>query len=408
MRMSRRQVLATAATAATGALVTACGSPSTPGSGSPVAGTAEAVPATPAKPVVLNVLDVAGNLQLTQPMIDDFVKKNPKVISKVTYTSATAPDLVGKIKAQQGAHRVSIGLVLTGTDGLSAGIEQGLWQQLLPANEKLLSNMGAYQEPAANMQKLAGENGVVVTYYPSGPLLEYMPDRVSKPPTTAEEFLAYAKANPGKVEYARPANSGPGRTLLMGLPYILGDSDPKDPVNGWARTWAYLAELAKYIDRYPSGTTQTMKDLASGTVDIIASTTGWDINARALGTVPAEAKITTMKGFHWVTDAHYAVVPRGVTKDQEAAVIALVQNMLTPEQQAQAYDTGYFYPGPAISGVDASMAPEKSQQVLATYGRPEYDALIEGNPKEVPLESALLVKAFDTWDRQIGGSKVEK
>ncbi len=54
------------------------------------------------------------------------------------------------------------------------------------------------------------------------------------------------------------------------------------------------------------------------------------------------------------------------------------------------------------------MAPEKSQQVLATYGRPEYDALIEGNPKEVPLESALLVKAFDTWDRQIGGSKVEK
>ncbi len=83
------------------------------------------------------------------------------------------------------------------------------------------------------------------------------------------------------MEYARPANSGPGRTLLMGLPYILGDSDPKDPVNGWARTWAYLAELAKYIDRYPSGTTQTMKDLASGTVDIIASTTGWDINARA-------------------------------------------------------------------------------------------------------------------------------
>ena len=409
MRMSRRQVLVTAAsTAATGALVTACGSPSTPGSGSPVAGTAEAVPATPARPVVLNVLDVAGNLQLTQPMIDHFVKQNPKVISKVTYSSATAPDLVGKIKAQQGANRVSIGLVLTGTDGLSAGIEQGLWQQLLPANEKLLSNLGAYQEPAANMQKLAGQNGVVVTYYPSGPLLEYMPDRVSQPPTTAEEFLAYAKANPGKVEYARPANSGPGRTLLMGLPYILGDADPKDPVNGWAKTWAYLAELAKYIDRYPSGTTQTMKDLASGTVDIIASTTGWDINARALGTVPAEAKITTLKGFHWVTDAHYAVVPRGVTKDQEAAVIALVQNMLTPEQQAQAYDTGYFYPGPAISGVDASMAPEKSRQVLATYGRPEYDALIENNPKEVPLEAAALVKAFDTWDRQIGGSKVEK
>ncbi|GLY29106.1 extracellular solute-binding protein [Kineosporia sp. NBRC 101731] len=408
MSMSRRQILAVTATAAMGAAVSACGSPDSPGSGSPVAGTAEAVPAAPEKPVVLNILDVAGNLQLTQPMIDDFVKKNPKVISKVTYATATAPDLVGKIKAQQGAKRVSIGLVLTGTDGLSAGIEQGLWQQLLPVNEKLLSNMGTYQEPAANMQKLAGDSGVVVTYYPSGPLLEYMPDRVPEPPTTAEELLAYAKANPGKVEYARPANSGPGRTLLMGLPYVLSDSDPQDPVKGWDKTWAYLAELAKYIDRYPSGTTQTMKDLAGGTVDIIASTTGWDINARALGTVPPEAKITTLKGFHWVTDAHYAVVPRGVTRDQEAAVIALVQNMLTPQQQAKAYDTGYFYPGPAVEGVDVSMAPDKSRQVLDTYGRPEYDALIENNPKEVPLAAEALVTAFDTWDRTIGGSKVEK
>ncbi|GAB6902275.1 extracellular solute-binding protein [Kineosporia succinea] len=405
MSMSRREILTLSAT---GLVVAACGSPDAPGSGSPVAGTAEAVPAAPEKPVVLNILDVAGNLQLTQPMIDAFVAANPKVISKVTYATATAPDLVGKIKAQQGAKRVDIGLVLTGTDGLAAGTEQNLWQQLLPANEQLLSNMATYSEPAAGMQKLAGDHGVVVTYYPSGPLLEYMPDRVPDPPTTAEELLDYAKANPGKVEYARPANSGPGRTLLMGLPYVLGDSDPLDPVNGWDKTWAYLAELAKYIERYPSGTTQTMKDLAGGTVDIIASTTGWDINARAIGTVPPEAKITTLKGFHWVTDAHYAVVPRGVTRDQQAAVIALVQNMLTPEQQAQAYDSGYFYPGPAVEGVDVSMAPEKSRQVLETYGRPEYDALIENNPKEVPLEAKALVTAFDTWDREIGGSKVEK
>ena len=54
--------------------------------------------------------------------------------------------------------------------------------------------------------------------------------------------------------YARPANSGPGRTFLMGLPYILGDKDPKDPINGWDKTWAYLKELDKYVDYYPSGT----------------------------------------------------------------------------------------------------------------------------------------------------------
>ena len=45
--------------------------------------------------------------------------------------------------------------------------------------------------------------------------------------------MAWCKAHPNRFIYARPANSGPGRTFLMGLPYLLGDKDPKDPVAGW-------------------------------------------------------------------------------------------------------------------------------------------------------------------------------
>ena len=407
MRITRRRAIMISSALAAGVLA-ACGAPSTSATSTSASGASGGVPDKPARAVVLNVLDVAGNLQLTQGMIDEFVQKNPGVISKVNYTKAPAPDLVGKIKAQQGAGRVDIGLVLTGVDGLAAGVEQGLWEQLLPTFSSRLSNMSGYQEPAAKMQALAGNYGVVVTYYPSGPLVEYMPGKVPTPPTTADELLAYAKANPGAFEYARPANSGPGRTFLMGLPYILGDSDPKDPVNGWSKTWAYLAELGKYVKKYPTGTAQTMKDLGNGTVTMVASTTGWDINPRVLGTVPEQAKVTTLKGFHWVTDAHYAVVPKGASADQQAAVLALVQFMLTKEQQAKAYDEGYFYPGPAVSGVDLSMAPQKSQDDLKKYGRPEYDDLIANNPKEVPLDSKAIVAAFDLWDRRIGGSKVAK
>jgi putative spermidine/putrescine transport system substrate-binding protein len=407
MRITRRTtVLAPGALLA--GVLGACGAPASPNSGGGTANATADAPDKPSKPVVLNVLDVAGNLQLTQGMIDDFVKQHPDVISKVTYSKAPAPDLVGKIKAQQGAGRVDIGLVLTGTDGLSAGSEQGLWQELLPKYKDRLSNMHTYQEPAAKMQELAGNVGVTVTYYPSGPLLEYMPDKVPNPPTSAEELLAYAKANPGKFEYARPANSGPGRTFLMGLPYILGDTDPMDPIKGWDKTWAYLKDLGQYIDTYQSGTTATMKDLGNGTVNMVASTTGWDINPRVLGTVPESAKVTTMKGFHWVTDAHYAVVPKGASADQQSAVLQLIQFMLTKEQQAKAYDDGYFYPGPAVKGVDISMAPQKSQDAIKKFGRPEYDALIENNPKEVPLENKAMVAAFDKWDREIGGSKVKK
>ncbi|WP_326791271.1 extracellular solute-binding protein [Streptomyces sp. NBC_00841] len=384
-------------------LLTACSAPAT--SGQDKSATSGTVPKTPAKPVALNVLDVAGNLQLTQGMINEFVKQNPKVISRVTYSNAPAPDLVGKIKAQQGAGRVDIGLVLTGVDGMAAGVEQGLWEQLLPEHADRLTNMKNYQEPAAKMQDLAGDYGVTVTYYPSGPLLEYLPGKVAKAPRTAQELLDYAKAHPGKVEYARPANSGPGRTFLMGLPYILGDKDPKDPEKGWDKTWAYLGELNKYVSTYPSGTSQTMKDLATGSADIIVTTTGWDINPRVLGTVPQDAKVSTLNGFHWVTDAHYAVIPKGASTDQQAAVLKLLQFMLTKKQQAKAYDDGYFYPGPAVKGVDLSMAPQKSQDAIKKFGRPEYDALIADNPKEAPLDAKSVIKAFDRWDREIGGAK---
>ena len=386
-------------------MLTAC---SAPDAGSSAKDTDGPVPAKPGKAVTLNILDVAGNLQLTQGMIDDFVSRNSGVVSKVTYSKSPAPELVGKVKAQQNANRVDIDLVLTGVDGLSAGIEQGLWNPLLTKYADRLPGVRDYLPGAAAMQKLAGDSGVTVTYYPSGPLIEFLPAKVPNPPKTAQELLAYAKANPGAVQYARPSNSGPGRTFLMGLPYLLGDSNPKDPTAGWDKTWAYLAELNKYVTLYPSSTGETMKNLANGSAKIIASTTGWDINPRVLGTVPKEAKIGTLEGFHWVTDAHYAVVPKGVSTDKQSAILLLLAHMLTKEQQAKAYDKGYFYPGPAIKDVDLAMAPPDSRAAIEEFGRPEYTGLIAGHPLEVPLGSKELVAAFDRWDREIGGAKVAK
>jgi putative spermidine/putrescine transport system substrate-binding protein len=405
--MKRRTLLTTAAVVLTGAGTAACGAPDKPGGGGS-SKTDGPVPDKPGKAVTLNILDVAGNLQLTQGMIDQFSGQNKDQIAKVTYSKATAPELVGKIKAQQNANRVDISLVLTGVDGLAAGIDQNLWTPLLPTYQSRLPGMSNYLDGAAAMQKLAGDFGVTVTYYPSGPLIEFLPAKVPAPPKTADALLAWAKANPGGFQYARPSNSGPGRTLLMGLPYLLKDQDPKDPVNGWAKTWAYLAELNKYVTLYPSTTSDTMKNLANGSAKIIASTTGWDINPRVLGTVPKEAAIGTLEGFHWVTDAHYAVIPKGVDVNQQAAILNLLKDMLTPQQQAKAYDKGYFYPGPAVKDVTIAMAPAESQQAIKDYGRPEYEQLIAGNPLEVPLDAKSLVAAFDKWDREIGGAKVKK
>ncbi len=359
----------------------------------------------PASPVTITIVDVAGNLALTQGMFENYAAAKPEWVSSFAFTKAPAPELPAKIQAQQAAGHVDIDLVLTGTDALSAGLDQDLWVDLSAHKGELPDLASIYIPQASKMQALAKDRGVVVTYYPSGPLIEYMPDRVATPPKSAEELLEWAKANPNKFIYARPANSGPGRTFLMGLPYLLGDSDPLDPVNGWSKTWEYLKELGKHVEYYGTGTGQTMKELGEGTRDIIVSTTGWDINPRALGIVPAEAKVGTLAGFHWVTDAHYAVIPKGVSDEKVNVLLDVINFILQPKQQAIAYDEGYFYPGPAVKDVTLDMAPQASQDVIAEFGRPEYEDWIANNPLEVPLEPARIVDAFRIWDEQVGSAK---
>ena len=360
----------------------------------------------PTSPVTLNFVDVAGNLALTQKAIEAYRDNNPKLVAKVNFSKAPAPELPGKIKAQQDAGRVDIDGVLTGIDALSAGVDQKLWIPIATEFAAKLPKLNEIYLPgAARMQELASNQGVCIVFCPAGPVMEYMPDNVKQVPQTAEDLLAWAKANPNRFMYARPANSGPGRVFMMGLPYILGDKDPHDPKDGWDKTWSYLKELGQYVEYYPAGTGATMKELGEGSRDMIPSQMGWDINPRALGVVPKEAKVFFLKGYHWVLDAHYVCIPKGVSNDKLAVLIDFLNYMLSPPAQAMTYDDGYFYPGPAVKDVPLSMAPEASQKVIAEFGRSEYAQAITAAPQEIPLLPDKLVYAFSRWDEQIGSQK---
>ncbi len=366
------------------------------------------VPPMPKSPVTINIVDVAGDLQLTRDAIELYAKKNPNLVAKFNFTQAPAPELPGKLKAMQAAGRSDIDMVLTGTDFLAAGIEQGLLIKLLPEYGPKFPNLAAnYQPAAAKMQELAQNQGIEVVFMPAGPLVEYNPAKVKQPPTTPQELLAWCKANPNKLIYARPANSGPGRTFIMGLPYILGDKDPKDPVKGWDKTWAFLKDLDSCIEYYPSGTTAVMKELGEGSRDMTVTMTGWDLNPRVLGIVPKDFKVGPFKGMTWVNDAHYMVIPKGVPPEKIAVVLDLMAFLLTPEAQAYTYDKGYFYPGPAVKNVPLSMAPKESQDAVREFGRPEYDKWLAEFPHTQSLPPAAQVEAFRIWDQQVG-AKIKK
>jgi putative spermidine/putrescine transport system substrate-binding protein len=367
---------------------------------------AEAQAAKPKAPLVITVIDAAGSLALTQPAFEKYRRAKPDHVSRFAFTKAPAPELPGKLKAQQGAGRVDIDIVLGGTDVVSTGVAQELWTPLFPQHAAGLPKPQDIFDPnAMKMQAFTSNQALCIAYTPSGPLLEYMPEKVKKAPTTAQELMDWCKQNPNRFCYARPSNSGPARTFLMGLPYILGDSDPKEPMKGWDKTWAYLKELNNHIEYYPTGTGVTMKELGEGTRDMITSTMGWDINPRVLGIVPKEAKITTLQGFHWIGDAHYAMIPRGIPVDRLPVLLDVVSYLLSKESQALAWDEGYLYPGPSVKDVPLSMAPEANQATLKEFGRPEYEKLMADAPFEAPLEPNLMVQAFRRWDEEVAGAK---
>ena len=208
-----------------------------------------------------------------------------------------------------------------------------------------------------------------------------MPDKVK---TAADDGRGAARLDARPIRTASSTRAPPipvrAAPSSWACPTSSATSNPKDPAKGWDKTWAYLKELGQNIEYYPSGTGAMMKELGEGSRDMTVSTTGWDINPRVLGVVPKEAKVGALKGFHWVADAHYMCVPKGVSHEKLAVLLDLMSYLLTKEQQAYTYDEGYFYPGPAVKGVHARMAPKESQAAIKEFGRPEYEKMIADNP----------------------------
>jgi putative spermidine/putrescine transport system substrate-binding protein len=387
-------------------LLGGCGAPGSTGTDTKESGAAaQLAPVKPTKPIPITVLDGAGNLVGTKPLFKQFAKDNPDLISEIHFETAAAPDVAGKVKAQQLAGVPSTSIVLGGPDILGAALSQKLVLQLLPEYKKDLIDLADVQDTSrAALQSLADGYGVLVRYNPSGPILATNPADVPSPPKTPAELLAWAKANPGKFTYAQPANSGPGRTFMMSLPYLLGDKDPKDPKNGWTKTWAYLAELGKYIKTYPASSTIASQQFGSGQLRITPTIISIDMNNRQNGTWAPDTAASIFDNQTWVADGHYFMVPKGATAQTLYVDLKLASYLLDPAQQVKTFGSGTLTSANKNAKVDQATADAKA--LIKKYGRPDfYPTAFETGKTVTPLDPAKLQEAFDIWQREIG-SKV--
>ena len=368
------------------------------------AGTVAALPrATLAEPITLSIIDTGGDLASVQGIIENYKKANPDKVKEIKIQRAPAPELPAKIKAQQDAGRLDINLVLTGQDGGSLLAQNGQiikipdHEKLFPRDNLTEAGKALYDEGKGFLIPSVGNAG--------GPILIYNPSKVPNPPKSADELLAWAKANPGKFMYARPANSGPGRGMLQGMSFILGDSKPLDPEKGWDKNWAYLKELGKYIEYYPTGTAITLKEFAQGQRWIIAGIMEWDMKPRAQSVIPPDSKISIMNNTTFVVDGHYWCIPVGVPKEQVEVIIDLMKFMQTPEQQVLTWPA---FIGPVNKNATLDKAPKQIKDEVSEFWRKEYDEIGTKWKVSSPLGVKELSYAMDRWDREIGADQVKK
>lgn len=357
-----------------------------------------------AEPITLSIIDTGGDLASTQTIIENYKKANPQKVKEIKLQRAPAPEVPAKIKAQQDAGRLDINLILTGQDGGSVLAANNQLIKLFPTYDKMFPR-DELTEAGKELQDEGGGYLIPSVVSPGGPVLIYNPSKVPNPPKTADELLAWAKANPGKFMYARPANSGPGRSIVQGLSYILGDSKPLDPEKGWDKTWAYLKELGKSVEYYPTGTAITLKEFAQGQRWIIAGIMEWDMKPRAQSVIPPDSRISIMEKTTFVIDGHYWAIPVGVPQDQIDVILDLMKFMRTPEQQQLTWPA---FIGPSIKAATLDKAPKDIQEQVKEFWRPEYDQIGTKWKTAPTLAVKELSYAMDRWDREIGADHVKK
>ncbi len=357
----------------------------------------------------LTVLDAGGVLSFTRPIFEDFKRAYPSLVSDIKYEQAPSTEAIAKVRVQQAAGRVATDIVVSGGDVVGAGIQDNVWLKLLPNRRKALPNTNQYTTQAKALLKLAeGYAAIAATEY-QGPLINYDPARAQFPQrVTPAALLAWARAHPRRLVYARPPSSGPGRQFLMALPYMLGDKNPRDPIKGWRKTWAYLKQLQQYVAPGPASTSEALRGLAQRNYDAVITTVGWDLGMRASNTHPLDYKvarfgITPSKDARWTVAGHYIMIPRGLSGGRLTTALRFINFMLTRKEQVKMYAAqNKAQPGPAVKGVTLTNAPAETRRTIARTDRSEYNAWIRKVRTVSELDSETLAVALDRWAREVG------
>jgi len=307
-----------------------------------------------------------------QILIPDFEKANPG--TKVNFSF----DLHGTNDQQNFAK-----LAAATQQGKDPGVD------LIASFTDKASSAGLLADIAPKVTNLANVDPKVVAaggkgaipYRASSVLLAYNPDKVSAPPGTLDELLAWIKANPGRFTYNSPKSGGSGQAFVVTVidskvpaadRETMSSSYKKELEKDWDPGWEILRGLNPFVYQkgvYPNGNNQVLQLLSSGQIDVAPVWSDQFISGQAAGTIPKTYKVQQIKNPSFTGGAAYVGVTKA-SKNQDLAA-KLANFMLTPEEQAKIADKIAGYPAISMSKM-SPVIQAKFQAADANNLRPGY------------------------------------
>lgn len=179
----------------------------------------------------------------------------------------------------------------------------------------------------------AGKGGI--PYRASSVLLAYNTNNVPNPPKTLDDLLAWIKSHPGKFTYNAPSGGGSGYAFVQTVvDKYLSNADrttlvqqaAPDLESKWSQGLETLRQLNAYTygqnGTYPANNAETLKDLATGLVDMGTVWSDQFASALKAGTMPSNIKVVQISNPQLTGGASYLGIPSSSTNRTAARILA--------------------------------------------------------------------------------------
>lgn len=282
-----------------------------------------------------------------QTLIPAFVKANPGYKVGIDF------DLHG-LHDQQTIAKLTAATVQKkdpGYDLVDAGFVSQIAASglLTKVSSKNIANLA--DVPKATLE--AGGNGGI-PYRASSVLMAYNTSKVSAPPKTLDDLVAWVKANPGKFTYNTPDSGGSGQSFVTTvLDEGVNAADRKKMVTSyvpdleksWDKGFATLASLNPYIYQkgvYPNGNNQVLDLLSSGQIWMAPVWSDQFITGQKHGQIPKNISYTQITDPSLTGGAAYLGIPNASPRQKGA--LKLANWLLSPKAQVLVSNSIAGYP----------------------------------------------------------------